>query len=124
MGVTKAYTTRVGAGPFPSELDDQIGQYIRDRGHEYGTTTGRPRRCGWFDAVAARYSVRFGGITQIAVMHLDTLTGLVVLSGGVVAYNAIVADLLSARAGIKVKIAPHPQEMGAFGAALFAEELS
>ncbi len=76
LGVTKAYTTRVGAGPFPSELTDQIGQYIRERGHEYGTTTGRPRRCGWFDAVAAQYSARLGGLTQIAVMHLDTLTGL------------------------------------------------
>jgi len=76
IGVTKAYTTRVGAGPFPSELRDETGQYIRDRGHEYGTTTGRPRRCGWFDAVAARYSVSFGGITAVAVMHLDTLTGL------------------------------------------------
>jgi adenylosuccinate synthase len=76
LGVTKAYTTRVGAGPFPSELNGDIGQYIRDRGHEYGTTTGRPRRCGWFDAVAARYSVHIGGVTQVAVMHLDTLTGL------------------------------------------------
>jgi adenylosuccinate synthase len=76
IGVTKAYTTRVGAGPFPSELDNEIGQHIRDRGHEYGTTTGRPRRCGWFDAVAARYSVRLTGITHLAVMHLDTLTGL------------------------------------------------
>jgi adenylosuccinate synthase len=74
--VTKAYTTRVGAGPFPSELDNSVGQYIRNQGHEYGTTTGRPRRCGWFDAVAAQYSIRFGGITQVAVMHLDTLTGL------------------------------------------------
>lgn len=76
LGVTKAYTTRVGAGPFPSELDNDIGQYIRERGHEYGTTTGRPRRCGWFDAVAAVYAVRLVGITQVAVMHLDTLTGL------------------------------------------------
>ncbi|GMV98564.1 MAG: adenylosuccinate synthetase [Phycisphaerae bacterium] len=76
IGVTKGYTTRVGAGPFPSELKDDVGQYIRDRGHEYGTTTGRPRRCGWFDAVAGRYSVRLGGINQVAVMHLDTLTGL------------------------------------------------
>lgn len=76
IGVTKGYTTRVGAGPFPSELHDDVGQYIRERGHEYGTTTGRPRRCGWFDAVAGRYSVRLGGISQIAVMHLDTLTGL------------------------------------------------
>ncbi|GMU23414.1 MAG: adenylosuccinate synthetase [Phycisphaerae bacterium] len=76
IGVTKGYTTRVGAGPFPSELKDDTGQYIRDRGHEYGTTTGRPRRCGWFDAVAAKYSIRLGGINQVAVMHLDTLTGL------------------------------------------------
>ncbi len=76
IGVTKGYTTRVGAGPFPSELKDDTGQYIRDRGHEYGTTTGRPRRCGWFDAVAGKYSVRLGGISQVAVMHLDTLTGL------------------------------------------------
>ena len=76
IGVTKAYTTRVGSGPFPTELDNEIGQYIRDRGHEYGTTTGRPRRCGWFDAVACQYSVRLSGITHLAVMHLDTLTGL------------------------------------------------
>ena len=76
LGVTKAYTTRVGSGPMPTELHDDTGQYIRDRGHEYGTTTGRPRRCGWFDAVAGQYSVRVGGVTQVAVMHLDTLTGL------------------------------------------------
>jgi len=76
IGATKAYTTRVGAGPFPSELKDEIGQQIRDRGHEYGTTTGRPRRCGWFDAVAGQYSARLSGITHLAVMHLDTLSGL------------------------------------------------
>ena len=56
--------------------NNDTGQYIRERGHEYGTTTGRPRRCGWFDAVAARYAVRLSGISQVAVMHLDTLTGL------------------------------------------------
>jgi adenylosuccinate synthase len=76
IGVVKAYTTRVGAGPFPSEQDNETGQYIRDRGNEYGTTTGRPRRCGWFDAVAVAYSVRIGGINEIAMMHLDTLAGL------------------------------------------------
>jgi adenylosuccinate synthase len=76
IGVVKAYTTRVGAGPFPTEQDNEIGQYIRDRGHEYGTTTGRPRRCGWFDAVAVSYSVRIGAIDEIALMHLDTLAGL------------------------------------------------
>jgi adenylosuccinate synthase len=76
VGVVKAYTTRVGAGPFPTEQDNEIGQYIRDRGHEYGTTTGRPRRCGWFDAVAASYSAKIGGIDSVALMHLDTLAGL------------------------------------------------
>ena len=76
FGVAKAYTTRVGAGPFPTEQDNEIGQYIRDRGHEYGTTTGRPRRCGWFDAVAVSYAVTIGAIDSVALMHLDTLTGL------------------------------------------------
>ncbi len=76
IGVAKAYTTRVGSGPFPTELDNETGSYIRDRGNEYGTTTGRPRRCGWFDAVAVRYSVTIGGIDAIALMHLDTLSGI------------------------------------------------
>jgi adenylosuccinate synthase len=76
IGVAKAYTTRVGAGPFPTELDNETGEFIRDRGHEYGTTTGRPRRCGWFDAVVVSYSVAIGGIDSVALMHLDTLTGL------------------------------------------------
>lgn len=76
LGVVKAYTTRVGAGPFPTEQDNEIGQYIRDKGNEYGTTTGRPRRCGWFDAVAVRYSVTIGSIDLIALLHLDTLSGL------------------------------------------------
>ncbi|MBM4025312.1 MAG: adenylosuccinate synthase [Planctomycetes bacterium] len=76
LGVAKAYTTRVGAGPFPTELDNEIGQYIREKGHEYGTTTGRPRRCGWFDAVAATYSIRIGSIDALALLHLDTLGGL------------------------------------------------
>jgi adenylosuccinate synthase len=76
VGVAKAYTTRVGTGPFPTELDNEVGQYIRDRGHEYGTTTGRPRRCGWFDAVVLSYSTTIGGIDELALMHLDTLSGL------------------------------------------------
>ena len=76
IGVAKAYTTRVGAGPFPTEQDNDIGEYIRVKGHEYGTTTGRPRRCGWFDAVVAAYSVRIGSVDALALMHLDTLTGL------------------------------------------------
>jgi len=76
IGVAKAYTTRVGAGPFPTEQDNETGQYIRDKGNEYGTTTGRPRRCGWFDAVAVSYAVTIGAIDSAALMHLDTLTGL------------------------------------------------
>jgi len=75
IGVVKAYTTRVGGGPFPTEQDNEIGQRIRERGNEYGTTTGRPRRCGWFDAVAASYSARIGSIDEIALLHLDTLSG-------------------------------------------------
>ena len=76
IGVVKAYTTRVGAGPFPAEQDNETGQYIRDKGNEYGTTTGRPRRCGWFDAVAVSYGVKIGAIDSVALMHLDTLSGL------------------------------------------------
>ena len=76
IGLIKAYTTRVGAGPFPVEQENETGQYIRDKGHEYGTTTGRPRRCGWFDAVPVAYSVTIGGIDEVAMMHLDTLSGL------------------------------------------------
>jgi adenylosuccinate synthase len=75
-GIAKAYTTRVGAGPFPSELDDEIGEKIRERGGEYGTTTGRPRRCGWLDLVALKYAVRINGLTGLVITKLDALTGL------------------------------------------------
>ncbi len=75
-GIAKAYTTRVGAGPFPSELDDEIGERIRERGNEYGTTTGRPRRCGWLDLVALRYAIRINGLTGLVITKLDALTGI------------------------------------------------
>lgn len=75
MGVAKSYTTRVGKGPFPTELFDDTGQAIRDKGHEYGTTTGRPRRCGWLDGVILRYAVRVNGITGLCLTRLDTLGG-------------------------------------------------
>src|SRR5438105_10002223 len=75
LGITKAYTTRVGAGPFPAELADAIGQQLGDRGREFGTVTGRRRRCGWFDAVAVRQAVRVGGIDGIALTKLDVLDG-------------------------------------------------
>jgi adenylosuccinate synthase len=76
VGVLKAYTTRVGGGPFPTEQENDIGQHIRERGNEYGTITKRPRRCGWFDAVAARYSARLGGVDVLSVMLLDVLSQL------------------------------------------------
>lgn len=73
IGVFKAYTTRVGGGPFPTELADATGDHIRERGREYGTTTGRPRRCGWFDAIAAAHSMRVNGYTGVALTRLDIL---------------------------------------------------
>jgi adenylosuccinate synthase len=75
MGVAKAYTTAVGAGPLPTELDDADGEALRERGAEYGTSTGRPRRCGWYDAVAVRFSVRLAGYSSIALTKLDVLDG-------------------------------------------------
>jgi adenylosuccinate synthase len=76
VGVVKAYSTRVGGGPFPTEQDNEIGQQIRDQGNEYGTVTRRPRRCGWLDAVAVRYTTRLSGVDSICVMLLDVLSGL------------------------------------------------
>jgi adenylosuccinate synthase len=75
VGITKAYTTRVGSGPFPTELLDNLGQKLQLEGEEFGATTGRPRRCGWFDAVVARHSVRLNGLNGLAVTKLDVLTG-------------------------------------------------
>jgi len=76
VGICKGYTTRVGKGPFPTELDDEVGEYIRQKGAEFGTTTGRPRRTGWFDAVIARYTVRVNGLTSIVINKIDPLMGL------------------------------------------------
>lgn len=76
IGIVKAYTTRVGSGPFPTELEDSFGEFLRDKGHEYGTTTGRPRRTGWYDAPIARYAARINGITDFVLTKLDVLTGL------------------------------------------------
>jgi adenylosuccinate synthase len=76
IGVAKAYTTRVGKGPLPTELLDEVGDRLRDVGNEYGTTTGRPRRCGWLDLVILRYAVRVNGLNQLALTKLDVLSGL------------------------------------------------
>ncbi|MHC4715874.1 MAG: adenylosuccinate synthase, partial [Planctomycetota bacterium] len=84
VGIVKAYTSRVGAGPFPSEQDNEIGDLLRERGREYGTTTGRPRRCGWLDAVAVRYAAELSGVDEIALMLLDvpgTLESLRICTG-------------------------------------------
>ncbi len=76
IAVVKAYTTRVGAGPFPTELFDESGEFLRAKGFEFGTTTGRPRRCGWYDVPIARYSTRINGVTDFVLTKLDVLTGL------------------------------------------------
>ena len=76
LGIAKAYCTRVGSGPFPTELADEIGRKLGERGHEFGTVTGRPRRCGWFDAALVRQAVKVGGITGLALTKLDVLDGM------------------------------------------------
>ena len=76
LGIAKAYTTRVGSGPFPTELHDETGRLLGERGHEFGTVTGRPRRCGWFDAVMVRQAVKLGGVQGLVVTKLDVLDGL------------------------------------------------
>ena len=76
LGITKAYTTRVGSGPFPTELDDSYGRHLADKGNEFGSTTGRPRRCGWFDAVALRRSINLNSISGLCMTKLDVLDGL------------------------------------------------
>ncbi len=75
VGIVKTYTTRVGNGPFPAELTDEVGEMLRDAGGEYGATTGRPRRCGWFDSVMVRKSVELNGMTRLALTKLDVLNG-------------------------------------------------
>lgn len=79
LGIAKAYTTRVGNGPFPTELSDKVGELLQTKGKEFGSTTGRKRRCGWFDAVLARYSARVNGITMLAITKLDVLAGIDVI---------------------------------------------
>ena len=76
LGIAKAYSTRVGSGPFPTELHDAVGKGLGERGHEFGTVTGRPRRCGWFDACMVRQAVKIGGIQGLALTKLDVLDGM------------------------------------------------
>jgi adenylosuccinate synthase len=76
MGIFKAYCTRVGSGPFPTELNNETGEYLRKTGHEFGATTGRPRRCGWIDLPALRYSIMLNGVTELIMTKADVLSGL------------------------------------------------
>jgi len=87
IGVVKAYTTRVGEGPFPTELKDHIGEGLRKKGHEFGTTTGRPRRCGWLDLPIVRYTARINGYDSINITKLDVLDEMAEIKVGVVYTN-------------------------------------
>ncbi|MBM3496795.1 MAG: adenylosuccinate synthase [Armatimonadetes bacterium] len=112
VGVAKAYTTRVGSGIFPTELTNETGDFIRERGHEYGTTTGRPRRCGWLDTVVLRYSAMHNGMRAVALGHLDVLSGLDALQ---VATQYRIGSLVTAQMpydlGTRDDIAPVYEEM-------------
>ena len=107
LGITKSYTTRVGSGPFPTELEDATGRRLGERGREFGTVTGRPRRCGWFDAVMVRQAVRVGGIDGIALTKLDVLDGLesIKICTGY-RLNGETLDHLPAAAGAQAAIEP------------------
>jgi adenylosuccinate synthase len=120
IGIMKAYTTRVGGGPLPTEQDNSEGQRIRERGREYGTTTGRPRRCGWLDLMVIKYSAMVCGATEIAVMLLDVLAGfetIKVCTGYEV--DGRLLDHMPADAQTLRRVTPVYQEVGGF-----ADEIS
>ncbi|MGE0232284.1 MAG: adenylosuccinate synthase [Flavobacteriaceae bacterium] len=107
LGITKAYTTRVGSGPFPTEQENEIGERLGQRGHEFGTVTGRKRRCGWFDAVMVRQAIRTGGITAIALTKLDVLDGFDELSVCVgYELDGKALDRLPASQGAQARVKP------------------
>jgi adenylosuccinate synthase len=112
LGIVKAYTTRVGAGPFPTELEDEIGQRLGERGHEFGTVTGRKRRCGWFDAVLVRQSCAISGVTGIALTKVDVLDGLetVKICTGY-RLNGKLLDYLPSHAADQAAVEPVYEEM-------------
>ena len=96
LGIVKAYTTRVGAGPFVTELEDETGSYIQERGKEFGATTGRRRRCGWLDLVVVRDSTRLNGLGSLAITKLDVLTGLKQLKVCVIVMMVIMEKIVQA----------------------------
>jgi len=113
IGVAKAYTTRVGGGPFPTELADELGNWLRDRGGEYGSTTGRPRRCGWFDATMVRVAKRVNGLTSLAITKLDVLTGLktVMISNGYKHNGHVMSDEMPSQVKILEECKPEYVEL-------------
>jgi adenylosuccinate synthase len=112
LGIVKAYTTRVGSGPFPTELEDEVGQRLGERGHEFGTVTGRKRRCGWFDAVLVRQSCAISGVTGIALTKVDVLDGMqtVKICTGY-RLNGKVLDYFPSHAGDQDSVEPIYEEM-------------
>jgi adenylosuccinate synthase len=112
LGITKAYTTRVGSGPFPTELEDDVGKQIAARGNEFGATTGRPRRCGWFDAAALKRSIQINGISGLCVTKLDVLDGMESLCIGVgYQMNGVARDILPFGAELLAECQPVYEEM-------------
>ncbi len=112
LGITKAYTTRVGAGPFPTELDDDVGRHLAERGDEFGSVTGRPRRCGWFDAAALKRSIQINGISGLCVTKLDVLDGVETLQLGVgYRFNGERRDLLPSGAEMLADCEPIYEEI-------------
>ncbi|MDY3810858.1 adenylosuccinate synthase [Desulfovibrio porci] len=115
VGIVKAYTTRVGSGPFPTELLDDTGSYLRTKGHEFGATTGRPRRCGWLDAVVLRETVRLNGLTDIALTKLDVLQNLPALQICVAyEYEGHRLEYLPQEEGALGKVTPVYEELPGF----------
>ena len=112
IGISKAYATRVGSGPFPTELEDATGEQLRQAGREFGSTTGRPRRCGWFDALVARYAVRVNGLSGIAITKLDVLSGLeTVKVCTAYTYQGVVLDEIPASLEIMEQCSPIYEEL-------------
>jgi adenylosuccinate synthase len=112
LGITKAYTTRVGSGPFPTELDDDIGRQIATRGNEVGATTGRPRRCGWFDAAALKRSIQINGVSGLCVTKLDVLDGMETVQLGVgYKMSGVARDILPFGAELLAECQPVYEEM-------------
>ena len=117
LGITKAYTTRVGSGPFPTELDDDVGRHLASRGNEFGATTGRPRRCGWFDAAALKRSIQINGVSGLCVTKLDVLDGMEQVRLGVgYRINGVESDILPFGAEMLAECEPLYEEMPGWSA--------